>query len=177
MHDPEHECKPELAPMVCRNGAQHTQKHDAKKYREPPWRPSHRRIDEYRLRDLLTLIDDVLGPEGAAFVSVTEQFDTKTAQGRLFMQMIGSFAEFERNIITERLTEGRRIFQMREAGETLRAIASRLNREGVPTKRGGDWHASTVSYVLKNPKYRGLLRCVIGEDSIQQDRPDLAVTR
>jgi DNA invertase Pin-like site-specific DNA recombinase len=60
------------------------------------------------LRDLLNLIDDVLKPEGAAFVSVTEQFDTTTAQGRLFIQMVGSLAEFERNIITERLTKGRR---------------------------------------------------------------------
>jgi DNA invertase Pin-like site-specific DNA recombinase len=163
------------------------------------------------LRDLLTLIDDVLEPEGAAFVSVTEQFDTTTAQGRLFMQMIGSFAEFERNIITERLTEGRRskalqgghaageiplgyekgpdgelrltsraetvrrIFELREAGKTLRAIAARLNGEGVPTKRGGDWHASTVSYVLKNPKYRGVLRHVIGGEAVEEPRPDLAI--
>jgi hypothetical protein len=32
----------------------------------------------------------------------------------------------------------RRIFELREAGETLRATASKLNDEGVPTKRGGD---------------------------------------
>jgi DNA invertase Pin-like site-specific DNA recombinase len=165
------------------------------------------------LRDLLTLIDDVLEPEGAAFVSVTEQFDTTTAQGRLFMQMIGSFAEFERNIITERLTEGRRskalqgghaageiplgyekgpdgklrltsraetvrrIFEMRADDDmTLRAIAGQLNAEGVPTKRGGDWHASTVSYVLKNPKYRGVLRHVIGGEAVEEPRPDLAIS-
>jgi len=163
------------------------------------------------LRDLLTLIDDVLEPEGAAFVSVTEQFDTTTAQGRLFMQMIGSFAEFERNIITERLTEGRRSKALQgghAAGEiplgTKKAqtvsCASRaaprrsaaysscvrparrcgrsrpgLTVKGVPTKRGGDWHASTVSYVLKDPKYRGVLRHVIGGEAVEQDRPDLAI--
>jgi DNA invertase Pin-like site-specific DNA recombinase len=153
------------------------------------------------LRDLLTLIDDVLEPCGTAFVSVTEQFDTTTAQGRLFMQMIGSFAELERNIITERLTEGRRskaeqgghaageiplgyekgpdgelhltdrahtvrrIFAIREEEMSLRAIAGQLNADGVLTKRGGDWHASTVSYVLKNPKYQGVFRHVIGGEA------------
>lgn len=35
-----------------------------------------------------------------------------------------------------------------------RAIARRLNAEGIPTKRGGSWHGSTVGYILKNPSYR-----------------------
>jgi len=77
--------------------------------------------------------------------------------------------------LTSRAETVRRIFELREAGKTLRAIAARLNREGVPTKRGGDWHASTVSYVLKNPKYRGVLRHVIGGEAVEQDRPDLAI--
>ena len=60
------------------------------------------------LKDLLTLLDNRLEPNGVRFVSVTEQFDTSTASGRLFLQMLGSFSEFERNVITERTTEGRR---------------------------------------------------------------------
>ena len=41
------------------------------------------------------------------------------------------------------------IKKRREDGESLRAIASALNEEGVPTKRGGAWYASTVRNALK----------------------------
>ncbi|MGL5189764.1 MAG: recombinase family protein [Cetobacterium sp.] len=40
-------------------------------------------------------------------ISVTEQFDTGTPQGMLFVQMLGSFSEFERKIINERTKTGR----------------------------------------------------------------------
>lgn len=163
------------------------------------------------LKDLLTVIDDVLEPCDTAFVSVTEQFDTSTPSGRLFLQMVGSFSEFERALITERLRDGRRskaqdgghaagevpfgyaknadgelvlsdhaetvqrIFQMHEQGESLRAIANTLNAASVPTKKGGKWHASTVSYILKNDKYRGVMRHEIGDEAVERKRPDLAV--
>lgn len=35
-----------------------------------------------------------------------------------------------------------------------RDIAKRLNEEGIPTKRGGKWHGSTISYILKNHRYK-----------------------
>jgi hypothetical protein len=35
----------------------------------------------------------------------------------------------------------------------LRWIAAQLTRRGVPTKRGGRWHACTVRYVLNNGLY------------------------
>jgi DNA invertase Pin-like site-specific DNA recombinase len=163
------------------------------------------------LKDLLTVIDDVLEPCDTAFVSVTEQFDTSTPSGRLFLQMVGSFSEFERALITERLRDGRRskaqdgghaagevpfgytknadgelvlsdhaetvrrIFRMREDGDSLRAIADTLNAEGIETKRGGEWHASTVSYILKNDKYRGLMRHEIGGETVERERPDLSL--
>jgi site-specific DNA recombinase len=42
------------------------------------------------------------------FISVTEsQINTATPEGRLFLSMIFSFAEYERNIITKRMKEGR----------------------------------------------------------------------
>lgn len=60
------------------------------------------------LADLLTLHRDVFEQHGAALVSVAEQFDTSTASGKLFFQIVGGFAEFERNVITERTSGGRR---------------------------------------------------------------------
>ena len=41
-----------------------------------------------------------------------------------------------------------RILELRANGMTLQAIADLLNSESIPTKRGGKWHPSTVTYIL-----------------------------
>ncbi|MEI8208563.1 MAG: recombinase family protein [Methylococcales bacterium] len=41
------------------------------------------------------------------------------------------------------------VLQYRNEGDTLPTIADRLNNMGVKTRRGGKWHASTVSNILK----------------------------
>lgn len=43
---------------------------------------------------------------GIDFVSVHEPFDTTTPSGKLLVQLVGSFAEFERNILIERTKSG-----------------------------------------------------------------------
>ena len=43
-----------------------------------------------------------------------------------------------------------RIRAMRKEGLPLRGIADRLNVEGVASKQGRTWHASTVGYILKH---------------------------
>jgi len=60
------------------------------------------------LKDLLVFIDDTLDPKGIALQSVTENFNTQSAEGRLFLQMLGSFAEFERKRIGERCLCGKK---------------------------------------------------------------------
>ena len=40
------------------------------------------------------------------FIAVTQNIDTTTSTGKLQMQILGAFAEFERNIISERTKEG-----------------------------------------------------------------------
>jgi DNA invertase Pin-like site-specific DNA recombinase len=42
----------------------------------------------------------------AGFRSLTEAIDTTTAPGRMMMQMVGAFAEFERAILRERRKAG-----------------------------------------------------------------------
>ncbi len=54
-----------------------------------------------RVRDFATIID-MLGSHKATFVSVTEQFNTTTSIGRLALNIVMSFAEFERETIAER---------------------------------------------------------------------------
>ena len=43
---------------------------------------------------------------GAGFRSLTEAIDTTTPAGRMMMQMVGAFAEFEREMIRERTQAG-----------------------------------------------------------------------
>jgi DNA invertase Pin-like site-specific DNA recombinase len=47
------------------------------------------------LRDVLTIMERIQEAK-AGFRSLTEAIDTTTPAGRMMMQMIGSFAEFER---------------------------------------------------------------------------------
>jgi site-specific DNA recombinase len=50
-------------------------------------------------------IVDVLDAHGASFVSVTHQFNTTTSMGRLTLNMLLSFAQFEREIAGERIRD------------------------------------------------------------------------
>lgn len=91
----------------------------------------------------------------------------RTWAGRLEKARRGGFAGGEPPLGYRRDKEGglaiddeaaatvRRIFRLRAEGKSLHEIARILNAEGVPTKRGGQWAAATVRYILDNPKYRG----------------------
>jgi DNA invertase Pin-like site-specific DNA recombinase len=57
------------------------------------------------LRDVLTLMER-LGEAKAGFRSLTEAIDTTSAAGRMMMQMVGAFAEFERAMLRERTRAG-----------------------------------------------------------------------
>ena len=57
------------------------------------------------LQHLLSLFEE-FKTKGLNFVAVTQNLDTSSAAGRLQLQIMGAFAEFERNIISERTKEG-----------------------------------------------------------------------
>jgi len=65
------------------------------------------KIDRFsrNLKDLLMLVDE-LSSYGVGFKSATEPFDSTTSAGKLMFQQLGSFAEFERNRIAERVFPG-----------------------------------------------------------------------
>jgi DNA invertase Pin-like site-specific DNA recombinase len=50
-------------------------------------------------------IVDILDAHNASFVSVTQQFNTTTSMGRLTLNMLLSFAQFEREIAGERIRD------------------------------------------------------------------------
>jgi site-specific DNA recombinase len=50
-------------------------------------------------------IVEILDARGACFVSVTQQFNTTTSMGRLTLNILLSFAQFEREVIGERIRD------------------------------------------------------------------------
>ena len=57
------------------------------------------------LQELIMDIDEITN-RGKEFIVQSQPIDTTTAGGRLFMQILGAFAEFEREIIRERTIAG-----------------------------------------------------------------------
>lgn len=66
----------------------------------------------------------------------------------------------------------RRVFNGFAAGDTLKGIARSLSDDRVATRRGGEWSASTVSSILRNPRYAG--RSVYGGEVVAKGQwPEL----
>ncbi|MEL7485216.1 MAG: recombinase family protein, partial [Planctomycetota bacterium] len=57
------------------------------------------------LKDLLSILERI-DAAGAGFRSLTEAIDTTSPAGRMMMQMLGAFAEFEREMVRERTRSG-----------------------------------------------------------------------
>lgn len=57
------------------------------------------------LQDLLTIMEKIHKAE-CGFKSLTEAIDTTTPAGRMMMQIVGAFAEFEKAIMKERTMNG-----------------------------------------------------------------------
>ena len=89
------------------------------------------------LADLVSTLDD-LGTRGVHFRSLTEGIDTSTALGRMFYQLAGAFAEYERTLISERTragldaarAAGRRIGRPPALTEEQKASARQLHVQG-----------------------------------------------
>jgi DNA invertase Pin-like site-specific DNA recombinase len=109
--------------------------------------------------------------QGWALVALDCAVDTTTPAGEAMANVLATFAQFERRLISQRTREalaikrasgvrlGRpptvpqdvvsRIQRQRQHGESLRAIAESLNRDEVPTAQGGgQWYAATVRGIL-----------------------------
>ena len=56
-------------------------------------------------KDLIELVEFFEG-KGVKLVSIKEQFDTNTAQGKLMLTVFQAFSQFERDLIAERTREG-----------------------------------------------------------------------
>jgi DNA invertase Pin-like site-specific DNA recombinase len=64
------------------------------------------------LKHLVNTLNDWAG-QGIEFISHQDNIDLSTASGRLMMQIMGSFAEFEASLIRERCVAGQRAARLR----------------------------------------------------------------
>jgi DNA invertase Pin-like site-specific DNA recombinase len=108
--------------------------------------------------------------QGWALVALDCAIDTSTPVGEVVANVVATFAQFERRLIGQRTREaleqkrkqgvrlGRppelparvrtRIRRRHESGRSFATIADELNRDGVPTARGGErWWPSSVRAV------------------------------
>lgn len=110
--------------------------------------------------------------EGWSVVALDLGVDTTTPSGEMMASVMAAFAQYERRLIGQRTADAlaelkrrgvrvgrpveladetrRRVVSLRASGLTLQVVADRLNREHVPTARGGRWHASTVRAVCRS---------------------------
>src|SRR5438874_6876281 len=107
--------------------------------------------------------------QGWALVALDCAVDATTPAGEAMANVLATFAQFERRLISQRTREAlavkrsqgvrlgrpstmppdvvRRIRRERAKGKSLAAIADGLNRDGVPTAQGGrGWYRATVRY-------------------------------
>src|ERR1700732_1646022 len=86
-------------------------------------------------------IVDVLDAHDASFVSVTQQFNTTTSMGRLTLNMLLSFAQFEREIAGERIRDkiaASKAKGMWMGGNVPLGYDVRGTEAGRPRSRGAD---------------------------------------
>jgi len=83
-------------------------------------------------RDLIDLAE-LFKKNNCAFNSLMESIDTKTASGRMFLKIIGIFAEFERENIIERITVA---FEKKvREGYTLSSFSASYGYDRAPGKK------------------------------------------
>jgi DNA invertase Pin-like site-specific DNA recombinase len=121
----------------------------------------------------LGTVIDWLAELGARLIVIDIDLDTSTEEGRVAARALVRVGALEREhgdqepgalprvrpggrpAVADRPLLQRRIATMRASGMTLQAIADTLNREGVPTLRGGsEWRPSSVQAAVgyKRPR-------------------------
>jgi DNA invertase Pin-like site-specific DNA recombinase len=106
-----------------------------------------------------------------ALVALDVAVDTSTPSGEAMANMLATFSQFERRLISQRTKEALAVKKangvkpdarrrcrrrwsggsgrQRARGDSLRKTAEDLNEAGVPTAQGGaQWYAATVRHVL-----------------------------
>ena len=113
------------------------------------------------LKDLLTILERV-DAIGAKFRSLTESIDTSGPAGRMLMQMLGSFAEFERAMIRERTRAG--LHEARARGRVpgrKPKVTAEQQKEIVEAVSSGRKTAAEVARLFK--VHRGTISRIVSQ--------------
>jgi DNA invertase Pin-like site-specific DNA recombinase len=108
------------------------------------------------LRDLINVLDE-LQQKGCELYVHKQAIDTNTPSGKMLFQMLGVFAEFEREIMRERIiagqqrarAQGKRIGRRSAIDESLQARAARLRSGGYSLREIGGRLNVSAATVLK----------------------------
>jgi DNA invertase Pin-like site-specific DNA recombinase len=115
------------------------------------------------LIDVLNLME-MINRAKAGFRSLTEAIDTTTPAGRMMMQMVGTFAEFERAMLKERTLRGldaarkqgriggRRPKLMAHQQEEILQLVQSGKKTAADAARLFNVHPATISRILRRSK-------------------------
>jgi DNA invertase Pin-like site-specific DNA recombinase len=101
------------------------------------------------LKDVLNILEKTT-EAGAGFRSLTESIDTTTPAGRMMLQMLGAFAEFERSMIRERTRLGLSAARERgRVGGRLPKLMAHQRAEAIKMVNSGDKSAAEVARLFR----------------------------
>lgn len=98
------------------------------------------------LKHLVTTIED-LAAYGVSFVSLRDNLDLSTPSGRLMMHIIGAMAEFERELIRERVCAG--LQAARKRGARLGRPRTYVNPDEIREMRAAGLSWRTIAKQLR----------------------------
>jgi site-specific DNA recombinase len=118
-------------------------------------------------------IVDVLDAAGASFVSITQSFNTTTSMGRLTLNMLLSFAQFEREVTGERIRD--KIAASKRKGLWMGGPVPLgydvVERKLVPNEQ----EAKTVRHIMQRYVELGSVKSLIAELDAQDYRTKIQI--
>jgi DNA invertase Pin-like site-specific DNA recombinase len=113
-------------------------------------------------RSLTSMLETVeeIHRKGAKLRVITQQIDTTTASGRMFLQMLGVIAEFERALISERTSAGlERSRAEGRVGGRRQSFTEQQVRDALALRRSGkSWLAAAKSIGISVTRLQARVR-------------------
>lgn len=112
-------------------------------------------------KDTLHIIEDIFLKNDINFISLSENFDTRTPVGKALVGMLAVFAQFGYDYIDEQYQPNeysrwvRYIFDHFLIGDTINTIANDMTDRKILNKH---WYYTTVKWILENPVERDQIR-------------------
>ena len=101
------------------------------------------------LKDLIEIVND-LGVRKVDFVSLSDGINTGSAVGKLMFHLVGAFAEFERNLISERTKVGLASARARgRSGGKPKGLSAAAQKKAIRVKELYDKRELSIEEICK----------------------------